>query len=100
MKKIDKLIKKVKDFFSYKKENRKLKAYVVVLEEKIDDLETTNENLQFEIDRDDKIQRIKYLEGRVEELLVQRRDFRSEIKSLKERRNKNEWNYSKIHRKA
>lgn len=90
MKKINKIIKKVKDFFSYKIENKKLKVYLVTLEKQVETLETTNDNLEFEIDRDDKIQRIKYLEGRLEEMHVQRRNFREEIKKLKERRNKNE----------
>ena len=100
MKKIDKIIKKVKEFFSYKKENRKLKVYVIELEKQVNEYEILCDNLKFEIDRDDNLQRIKYLEKRVEELHIQKRELREELKESKKGGKKNEWKYSKIHRKT
>ena len=57
------------------------------LEDEISNLEMKIERLQFELDRDDKQQRINYLSDRVQEQHIQKRELREEIKELRSKLN-------------
>ena len=92
MKKLKNIFRGIENWFKaqakcliYKKIIKELNVKLEDASDKIAELKTKVDNLQFEIDRDDKLQRIKYLEGRVEEQHVQKRALGDEIKELKEK---------------
>jgi hypothetical protein len=66
--------------FNYKKKYKDALKTITKLEDDKDALLIENDNLKFQIDRDDKLTRIKYLEERLEEKFVVIRDLRSELK--------------------
>ena len=91
--KIKNIFRGIKNWFKaeikcsiYKKAIKQQDKEIEELRETIEDLKKENENLQFELDRDDKQQRINYLEKRIEEFFVIRRSLRDEIKELKEKK--------------
>ena len=66
--------------FNYKKKYKDALKTITKLEDDKDALLIENDNLKFQIDRDDKLTRIKYLEERLEEKFGVIRDLRSELK--------------------
>lgn len=95
MKKIKNIFRGINNWFkaqikclAFKKIIKEQKKKIDELEEQIIKLNIEVDNLKFEIDRDDKLQRISYLEKRIEEQHKQKRELREEIHQLKEKNEK------------
>ena len=78
--KIKNKIKSVVAHFNYKKLYKESLKNIEELEQENDRLLMENDNLKFQIDRDDKLARVKYLEERLEEKFIVIRDLRNDLK--------------------
>ena len=95
MKKTKNIFRGIKNWFkaqikclTFKKIIKEQQKEIEKLEEQIVKLNIEVDNLKFELDRDDKLQRIRYLEKRVEEQHIQKRSLREEIAGLKSKNEK------------
>ncbi len=61
---------------------KKQKKQIESLEDFIEDLKIQNDNLQLQLDKDNKIRQIKYLEKRIEEMYLIKNDLIKDKKEL------------------